>query len=157
MSGSMLPDAPPSRPCWSCRGSRWPAHASRASSGPVRWFGMVSNPVRWVTRRITRRIGRFGADDARHATYAGNLFVLTRSPEAYFRARNQFFKDDLYQRRQGEHAYRVLTMDGNSPWRKYPWNLIWLAASRFRMPRIRRPSFSYGRIPECTRGALHEN
>ena len=43
--------------------------------------------------------------------------------EAYIRARNQFFKDDPYQQRQGEYAYRVLTMDGNSPWRKYPWNL----------------------------------
>jgi hypothetical protein len=40
-----------SRPCWSCRRSRWRAHASRASSGPVRWFGMASKPAPTVLHK----------------------------------------------------------------------------------------------------------
>jgi hypothetical protein len=43
--------------------------------------------------------------------------------QAYVNARNVFFRDSIGQRRAGEYAYRVLMMDGDSPWHKYPWNL----------------------------------
>jgi hypothetical protein len=43
--------------------------------------------------------------------------------QAYVNARNVFFRDSVGQQRAGEYAYRILMMDGDSPWRKYPWNL----------------------------------
>jgi hypothetical protein len=43
--------------------------------------------------------------------------------QAYVTARDAFYDDSVGNQRQGEYAYRVLMMDGDSPWRKYPWNL----------------------------------
>jgi hypothetical protein len=43
--------------------------------------------------------------------------------QAYVTARDAFYEDSVANQRQGEYAYRVLMMDSDSPWRKYPWNL----------------------------------
>lgn len=43
--------------------------------------------------------------------------------EMFVDARDAFYRHSIGDQRQGEYAYRVLMMDGASPWRKHPWNL----------------------------------
>jgi hypothetical protein len=43
--------------------------------------------------------------------------------QTYLNARARWYSNYLGDRRQADYAYRILLLDPQSPWRKYPWNL----------------------------------
>jgi hypothetical protein len=43
--------------------------------------------------------------------------------EVYLEARQKLFSNRPQDRREAEHAYRVVVLNAAGPWRKYPWNL----------------------------------